>query len=250
MYEVKIDVYQGPFDLLLKAIDEGKIDIYQVLISQITAAYFEYWKKSETSLVLASDFLFMAAYLLELKSKALLPQKEELLPGEDILGIEQSLVSHIQEYEMFKNLAKTLYQRKEIFERVYGRHEGEQQEKEIELVDVSLRDLVLAFKKVYEDAAKRESIVPIQAEEIKVSDRIQEIKAMLENCAEGVAFENIFILRTRAEIIVTFLAILELAKQRFIRIVQNRRFGGIMIMKNPEKEETNAEPAGPGEEYN
>lgn len=250
MYEVKIDVYQGPFDLLLKAIDEGKIDIHQVLISQITSSYFEYWKSSETSLVLASDFLFMAACLLELKSKALLPQKEELLPQEDMLGIEQSLVSHIQEYEIFKNLAKTLRQRKEIFERVYGRHEGEKQEKEIELVDVSLRDLVLAFKKVYEDAAKRESIVPIQAEEIKVSDRIQEIKAMLEKSAEGVAFENIFIRRTRTEIIVTFLAILELAKQSFIRIVQDRRFGGIIIMKNLEKEEDHAEPTGPGEEYN
>lgn len=228
-YQIELDVYNGPFDLLLKAIDEGSIDIYHVSLAQITASYFEYWKLQTPDLVLASDFLFMAAYLLELKSKALLPAREEFVNEKELLNLEESLVSHIQEYEIYKNLAQNLRQRKEIFEKVYGRHEGEPQVKEIELVDVSLKDLVLAFKKVYDEAAKRERVVAIEAEEVTLEDRIIEIKRMLAGRTQGVPLVDIFIRRTRLEVVVTFLAILELAKQRFIRITQSRRFATILI---------------------
>jgi segregation and condensation protein A len=228
-FEVNIDVYKGPFDLLLAAIDEGRIDIFQVSINQITSAYFDYWQREAPELVLASDFLALAAYLLDLKSRALLPAREEEAQEEMLGTIEESLVSHIQEYEVYKNLARTLRERKEVFEKVYGRHEGEIEEHEIELVDVSLRDLVLAFKRVYEEAAKREQVVPIKAEEVSLEDRIIEIKRLIAGRSDGVPFEDIFIRKTRLEIVVTFLAILELAKQRFIRIAQSRRFATILI---------------------
>lgn len=228
-YKINIDVYQGPFDLLLKGIDAGEIDIYKISIAQIVSSYFEYWKQEGPNLVLAADFVYLAAYLVELKSKSILPAKEEILQEELLVDIEESLVSHIQEYEIYKNLAKILRERKQVFEKAYGRHEGEPQEKEIELVDVSLRDLVLAFKKAYDEAAKRESVVPIEAEELTLEDRIIEIKKMLSGRRVGVPFGDIFIRRTRIEIVVTFLAILELAKQRFIRITQSCRFGSILI---------------------
>lgn len=228
-YKVEIEAFNGPFDVLLRAIDEGSIDVYNVSLSQITSSYYEYWKKEEPDLVLASDFLTMAAYLLELKSKSLLPAREEELNEEIFIDVEESLVSHIQEYEVYKSLAQTLRQRKQVFEKVYGRHEGESQEKEIELVDVSLSDLVFAFKRVYDEAAKREKVVAIAAEEVKLEDRIIEIKRMLAGRGDGVPFVDIFIRRTRLEIVVTFLAILELAKQRFIKITQGRRFGSILI---------------------
>lgn len=228
-YQIEIDVYNGPFDLLLKAIDEGSIDIYRVSLSKITNSYFEYWKREEPDLILASDFLYMAAYLLELKTRSLLPAREEFIEEEILTGLEESLISHIHEYEVYKNLAQTLRQRKEIFEKVYGRHEGEEQEKEFELVDVTLKDLVLAFKNVYEEAAKRERVVPIEAEEISIEDRIVEIKRLIAGRKDGVPFGDIFLRKTRLEIVVTFLAILELAKQRFISITQGRRFGSILI---------------------
>lgn len=228
-YQINLDVYQGPFDLLLKAIDEGSLDIHLVSLAQITSSYFDYWRQESPDIVLASDFLLMAAYLLELKSKRLLPAREEIFIEEELSGIEESLVSHIQEYQIFKNIALDLRQRKETFERVYGRHEGEPQEKELELVDVSLKDLVLAFKRVYDDAAKRESVVPIKAEELKVEDRIVEIKRLLAGREDGVPFEDIFVRRTRLEIVVTFLAILELVKQKFIRLRQGERFGAILL---------------------
>lgn len=229
VYKVEIEVFQGPFDVLLKAIDDGEIDIYKVSLSHITTAYFEYWKRQAPPLVVASDFLFMAAYLLELKSKSMLPAREEIL-DDALLGVEESLVSHIQEYEVFKGLAQTLKERKKVFSRVYGRHEGEGQEKVFELVDISLRDLVQAFQKVYSEAAKRESVVQIEEEEITLEDRIEEIKELLSRKSQGVAFEDIFVRWTRIEIVVTFLAILELAKQNLIRIAQDLQFGSIMIV--------------------
>lgn len=235
-YQIEIEVYKGPFDLLLKAIDEGEIDIYKVSISQITLSYFEYWRSIDPPLVLASDFLYMAAYLLELKSKSILPAREEIMEDELLSGLEESLVSHIQEYEVFRNLAQTLRERKNIFSRVYGRHEGEGQVEVFELVDVSLRDLVVAFQKAYAEAARRESVVPIKEEEVKLEDRIQEIKDMLSRRPRGMAFDDIFIRRTRLEVVVTFLAILELAKLGRIRIAQDMRFGGIVIVPRAEKE--------------
>ena len=115
------------------------------------------------------------------------------------------------------------------YAKIYGRHEGEAEEKEIELVDVSLKDLVVAFKRVYDEAAKRERVVPIEAEEVSLEDRIIEIKRMLAGRGDGVPFEDIFLRKTRLEIVVTFLAILELTKQRFIKITQGRRFESILI---------------------
>lgn len=232
-YQVKIDVFEGPFDLLLKAIDDGQIDIYRVSLAQITASYFEYWKAEEPNLILASDFLYMAAYLVELKSRELLPYREETVIGESVLGVEESLLAHIQEYEIYKKVAQGLRQRKEVFERIYGRHEGEPLESEIELVDVSLRDLVLAFQKVYKEAAEREKVFSIKAEEITIEDRIVEIKRMVAGRKDGLPFEDLFLRETRIEVVMTFLAILELAKQRFICIAQGRRFGSILIFANP-----------------
>jgi segregation and condensation protein A len=228
-YQIRIDVFEGPFGLLLKAIDDGQMDIYRVSISQITASYFEYWKQQEPPLLLASDFLVMAAYLVELKSRALLPVREEIVIEENLAEVEDSLVRHIQEYQVYKKLALELRQRKEVFEKIYARHEGEEEEKEIALVDVSLRDLVLAFKRVYDEAAGREKVVQIQAEEITLEDRIIEIKRLLAGRKDGLPFEDLFIRRTRLEIVVTFLAILELAKQRCIAIMQGRRFGSILV---------------------
>jgi segregation and condensation protein A len=175
----------------------------------------------------------MAAYLIELKAKELLPYRDNRSEETEISGIEESLVNHIQEYEVYKQLANTLRERKQLYEKIYGRHEGEKQEKSIELVDVSLRDLVSAFQKVYREAVEREKVMPIIEEEITLDDRITEIQHLLAGRGDGVPFEDLFVRRTRLEIVVTFLAILELAKQRNINIRQGRTFGQILIFSIP-----------------
>jgi len=228
-YLVKTEVFEGPFDLLLKAIDDGQVDIYRISLAGIIDSYFDYWKREEPNLILAADFLYMAAYLFELKSKSLLPSREELLPEEDLAGVEASLVEHLQEYQLYKQLAHGLRERKEIFERIYGRHEGEKVEKEFALVDVSLRDLVVAFQRVYREAVEREKVVSIMAEEITLEDRIVEVKRLLAGRTDGLPFIELFMRKTRLEVVVTFLAILELAKQGLITIAQDRRFATILI---------------------
>lgn len=161
-YQVKTDVYEGPFDLLLKAVDDGEIDIYRVSLAQVTASYFAYWHAEEPDLLLASDFLYMAAYLIELKSRQLLPSTPTT-EEEGVLGVADSLVDHLQEYQLYKQIAQGLKERKAVFERIYGRHEGEAVEGEIELTNVSLKDLLVAFQKVYREAATgRRSLISRQ----------------------------------------------------------------------------------------
>jgi segregation and condensation protein A len=231
-YQVKIDVFEGPFDILLRAIDAGEIDIFKVSLSEIVNSYFAYWKREEPSLVFASDFLYMAAYLIELKARELLPFRDPQA-AEEISGIEDALVSHIQEYEVYKKLAHDLRERKETYERIFSRHEGEKREKEIELVDVTLRDLVLAFQKVYAEALERERVVPIEDEEITLEERIVEIERLISGRGDGIPFEDLFLRRTRLEIVVTFLAVLELTRQRIISIRQGKLFGQILIFSVP-----------------
>jgi segregation and condensation protein A len=235
-YQIKIEVYDGPFDLLIKAIDDGQIDIFRVSLSEIVNSYFDYWKKEELNLLVASGFILMAAYLIELKARELLPYRGSDEAGAEIAGIEQSLVDHIQEYEVYKRVAHTLRQRKQLFEKIYGRHEGEKQEKQIELVDVSLKDLLLAFQRVYNEAAQREKITSIPEEEITLDQRIAEIRSLLADKNDGLPFISLFLRRTRIEIVVTFLAILELAKQRAISIKQGGTFGEIYIFPLPAEE--------------
>jgi segregation and condensation protein A len=228
-YQVKIDVFEGPFDLLLAAIDDGQLEIHKVSLSEIVDSYFAYWQAAERDLIMAADFVFIAAYLIELKSRSLLPARETVALPEELTGVEEALVSHLQEYEVYKKIALDLKQRKEMFDRIYGRHEGEKVESEIELKDLSLRDLVLAFQKVYKEAVEREKVVAIKAEEITLEDRIVEIKRLVAGRSDGLPFEDLFLRKTRLEVVVTFLAILELAKQRAISIRQGRRFGSILI---------------------
>jgi segregation and condensation protein A len=228
-YQVKTEVFAGPFDLLLKAIDDGQVDIFRVSLAQITAAYIEHWHQQHPSLVTAGDFIYLAAYLIEQKARGLLPAREELVAETATAELEDSLLAHIQEYQLFKQVALGLKERKDVFARIYSRHEGEPVESEIELVDISLRDLVVAFQKVYREAAQREQIVEIVAEEVSLEERIAEIRRLVAQRVDGLPFIELFIRQTRLEVVVTFLGILELAKQRFLRITQDRRFGTILV---------------------
>ncbi|MBN3032667.1 MAG: segregation/condensation protein A [Candidatus Saganbacteria bacterium] len=244
-YQVKLDVFEGPFELLLQAIDEGGLDVHQVSLARIVSSYFDYWQAAERNLLAAADFVYMAAYLIELKSRGLLPAREEPAAADELAGIEESLVSHLQEYAVYKQVALELKQRKERFDRIYSRHEGEKIESELKLKDVSLRDLVLAFQKVYHEAAAREKVVAIESEEITLEIRLTEIRGLLAGRRDGLPFEGLFLRRTRLEVVVTFLAILELARQQAISIRQGERFGSILIFN-----EGSGPPAGGAENGN
>ncbi len=233
-FNVTLPKFAGPFDLLLSAIKDNEIDVFEISISQITSSYFEHLRKMDVvNLNLASEFLLMAARLLEMKSKKLLPQPEEIELMLEEEEVKSDLLAHLEEYKMFKHLAETLKGKKEAFRRVYSRYHREvftPERKDFYLKDVSLNDLVLAFKRVWDSISAKEDVYAIKEEEITLPKRIEEVVDIIKSSAgEGVEFEKLFIRRTRIEVVVTFLAILELAKRGAVRITQGAKFGGIRI---------------------
>ena len=231
-YKVKSDVFEGPFDLMLAMIDKGELDLYKVSLSQITSGFIEYIRTMEKfNIVIAGEFLLMAAYLLEMKSRMLLPELPAGEEEEDLLDVEEELLQRLAEYKLYKGLAKSLKERKEVFQRVYARYKPEEalSDGEIFLVEVSMKDLVAAFKRVWETAESRGRTEEIVAESISVKDKIAEIIETLKLKPKGMGFDSLFTRYTKNEIIVTFLAILELIRQKLIRILQNEAFGEINI---------------------
>ena len=233
-FQVTIPKYTGPFDLLLAAIKDDKLSIFDVSLSEITGAYFEYLKKLSTiDLSDASDFLLMASYLLEMKSKKVLPQPEDVVLQQEEEEIEQDLAKHLEEYKVFKQLAEGLKSRGATFSKVFSRYhrgEGRKEEKiEYTFKDVSLNDLVEAFKRVWDAIPQQKHLQHIQDEDVTLPQRIDEITDMIKRSPSGVNFESLFIRNTRIEVVVTFLAILELAKRRAIKILQGGNFHGITI---------------------
>ncbi|MFH2033960.1 MAG: segregation/condensation protein A [Candidatus Margulisiibacteriota bacterium] len=230
---LKLESFEGPFDVLLAAIKDGKIDIYSISLSQITDQYLSYLKAFEKlALNPASEYLVMAAYLIEMKARSLLPQPQDPELAEQEEEIEADLASHLQAFKFFKQVADTLKEKQQKFMKVYSRYHHEvaaPEKKEIFLVDVSLEDLVRAFQNLYISVKEEESTRTIPPEEISLSQRIDEVVEILNRSSEAVDFEALFIRRTRLEVVVTFLAVLELTRQKKISLLQDKRFGGIKV---------------------
>ncbi|MBI5700976.1 segregation/condensation protein A [Candidatus Saganbacteria bacterium] len=232
-FQITQEIYSGPFDMLLASIKDSKIDVFEISLSAITSSYFEHLRGINIiNLNFASEFLIMASILLEMKSKKLLPRPEEagLQLEED--EIESDLVYHLEEYKIFKSLAATLKLKKDTFRKVYSRYHREvlgPDKKDFYLKDVNLQDLILAFKRVYDSISETEETQKIQDDDITLPMRIEEVLKMLKDQTDGIHFEGLFIRKTRIEVVVTFLAVLELAKRGSIKISQGGHFGGIRI---------------------
>jgi segregation and condensation protein A len=234
-FQVRQEVYEGPFDLMLAMIEKGDLDLYKVSLSDITMRFIEYIKSmQQVNILVGAEFLLMAAYMLEMKSKKLLPEPPKLLQEDSLIDVEQELLERLAEYKIYKNLAHSLKERKEVFQRVYTRYAPEEalEDQEIFLVDVSLKDLVSAFQRVWQLAEKAETTREIVQENFSVKEKIVEIEKMLEENPKGLSFNALFVRYIKLEIIVTFLAVLELMKRKTIKIMQNENFSDIFLFRN------------------
>lgn len=237
-FQVKLPVFEGPFTVLLHLIEEEKIGIHEVSLTQITQGYLKYLSLlRELDLTVASEFLVMAACLIELKSKTLLPKTEKTLWEEEKeKEAERNLAEHLAQYKAYKERAKILKGRQELFQKMYSRHSFDERlaeeiyEPEIFLTDVTLRDLVTAFESIWETVEAREKTEEILDEEITVKDKIEEIIGKIKRKPQGIPLEKFFTRFIKLEVIVTFLAVLELVRQKQIRIKQGEIFGSIIIM--------------------
>ncbi len=232
--KIKIPVFEGPFDLLLHLIRENKIDIYDIPISVITSQYLEYIEiMKELNLEIAGDFLVMAATLIQIKSRMLLPPDEEA-PSEEQEDPRRDLVQRLLEYQRYKDAALDFRTKEDEWLKVFHREPlSDEEEGELYLFDLSLFDLLDAFRKILEKAPSE--IVSITKETLTVKNRMSMIMEIIEE-HEAVRFEDLFKEGiTRIYLIVTFLALLELIRLGLARAYQEREFGNIWVI-NPAKQ--------------
>jgi segregation and condensation protein A len=232
--KIKIPVFEGPFDLLLHLIREHKIDIYDIPISLITSQYLEYIEiMKELNLEIAGDFLVMAATLIQIKSRMLLPPDEEA-PLEEQEDPRRDLVQRLLEYQRYKDAALDFRTKEDEWLKVFHREPlSDEEEGELYLFDLSLFDLLDAFRKILEKAPSE--IVSITKETLTVKNRMSMIMEIIEE-HEAVRFEDLFKEGiTKIHLIVTFLALLELIRLGLARAYQEREFGNIWVI-NPAKQ--------------
>ena len=231
---IKIPVFEGPFDLLLHLIREHKIDIYDIPISLITSQYLEYIEiMKELNLEIAGDFLVMAATLIQIKSRMLLPPDEEA-PSEDQEDPRRELVQRLVEYQRYKEAALDFRTKEDEWLKVFHREPlSDEDEGELYLFDLSLFDLLDAFRKILDKAPSE--MVSITKEILTVKNRMSMIMEIIEE-HEAVRFEDLFKEGiTKIYLIVTFLALLELIRLGLARSYQEREFGNIWVI-NPAKQ--------------
>lgn len=237
-YKVKLDVFEGPLDLLLYLIQKEEVDIYDIPIAKITDQYLEYLELMKLlDLGIAGEFLVMAATLMHIKSKMLLPP--EPVEGEEAAEEDPraELVKRLLEYKKFKEAASELShmesQHKHFFARVGPGIDIEDLPKEETFFEASLFDLITAFTKVLKEIPK-EIFYKVVKDEFTVSEKIHDVLHMVID-QKKVLFTDLFrAAKTKFEIITIFLALLELIKIKEVMIIQAEPFGEIEITKNVE----------------
>ena len=231
-YKVKLEIFEGPLDLLLYLIKRDEIDIHEISIERITKQYLEYLQAfKELKIDIAGEFIVMAANLIYLKSRSLLPLDQQP-PEEDAEEDDPrwDLIRQLIEYKKFKEAAAQLQVREWEQERIFTRDGGNTLEAEpLHLGEVSIFQLINAFQNVIKRVDAREDLQEIFGERFTVSEKIETI---LQRIAHGVPvrFSELFAdIASRVEIVVTFLALLELIRLKQVRAIQRDVFGDIEI---------------------
>jgi segregation and condensation protein A len=234
-YKINIPMYEGPLDLLLDLIRQQKMNIHDIQISKITAQYLDYLHKlEELDVDVSSEFIYMAATLIYIKSKMLLPP-DPLAGPEESEDPRKDLVQRLVEHEKFKNAAQLLYQKQQIEENVWSKPDKSlyhDEGTEGELV-VSLVDLVRVFQQVLE-RRKEVSRIELQHEQFTVAQMIAALRAQIiasvENSVNLIQFFEAC--PSRHAMIVAFLAVLEMVKLQAVALAQEKQFGEIVVRKH------------------
>ncbi|MDR2431996.1 MAG: segregation/condensation protein A, partial [Candidatus Margulisbacteria bacterium] len=243
-FKISLEVFEGPFDVLLSLIEAEKVAIWDISISKITNSYLAHLRQMrEFNLEVSGRFLEMAAFLVELKSKMLLPadnpNNEELLAEAE--QEKALLLARLIEYKTFKNLTGSLKQKAESRAHVHTRETLNEEcldalplEKHIVIKNASLELLVKAFSRIWQNFELRLKQSPYQLAALRtypIKDKMREIIERLQNSRSSMLFSEFFQdIDNRYEIIATFVGMLELARQQFILVAQNAIFDDIEIV--------------------
>ncbi|HXE80047.1 MAG TPA: segregation/condensation protein A [Vicinamibacterales bacterium] len=235
-YPVRLENFEGPLDLLLHLIKKNEVDIHDIPIALITEQYLEYIElMQELNLDIAGEFLVMAATLIHVKSRTLLPRPpsaEEMT--EEAEDPREALVRRLLEHQRFKAAAELLHERETIRSAQFPRSDaaiaevaGEDVEPELE---VDLFGLLAAFRGVLERARNRPRVL-LPPEQVSIESRIEALLTRLSE-TEACGFDELFgDVSSRADLIVTFLALLEMIRLKLVRVFQSGPFGAIRVYK-------------------
>ncbi len=228
-YTVKLEIFEGPLDLLLHLIKRNQVEIYDIPIATITDQYLDYLNMMRTlNLDVAGEFLLMAATLLQIKSKMLLPSRPEEEEEEEDPRAE--LVNRLLEYQKYKEAAARLHER-DILDRDIFVHGNQVEGSEDRgLVEIGVFELIEALRDVL-NRFSPEAAYDITLDRITIEERIAQILEAVKLEGRGLLFSSLFSgASSKEDIIITFLALLELIRMRMIKVYQRVPFGPIEIL--------------------
>ena len=228
--KIKIGDFAGPLDLLLFVIRQEQANIFDIPIARITEKYLEYIQTMKRlDISVAADFLVMAATLIEIKSKMLLPRDPLAAADEEVEDPRQELVDRLLEYEKFKTAAGMLYERSTIEQAVFTRGPIESDDNNAE-IDASVFDLLTVFQKIvarHVDEIKME----IEREEISLADMIKTLKRRIFEEKELSLLKFFEEMHSRRELVTAFIAVLEIVRTESVKLLQSKTFGDIILRK-------------------
>jgi segregation and condensation protein A len=233
-YKITIDNFDGPLDLLLHLIKQSNIDIFDISIDQITKQYLEYIKAMENlNLNIASEYLIMAAELIEMKSSILLPNNE-VNNDEYEEDPREKLINRLLEYKRYKEVTSIFKNLEEVRKTIYTKDPSSlamYQDSDVKVVsDLTSNDLFLAFQKFLERKELEKPLnTTITKKEYSIKERSNEIRNILRS-KKQVSFFDLFEIITKEYIVVTFLSILELSKKQEVEIKQENNFEEIYLV--------------------
>ena len=238
---VKLQIYEGPLDLLLHLVQKNEVDLNEIPVAFITAQYLEYLDLMETlNVEVAADFLIMAATLIYIKSRLLLPREEDFEPEEIQTSLIEPLLARLGEKEVtFLDAAGALARRRLLGRDVFGRGGGQDLGPTVSggIIQASLFELVDAFRRV-SDQKPPEPTLEFVAEPKTLVRRLAEIQDFLKAKAQSTFEELCALDRDRGEVILSFLSVLELARVGFLRLYQDLRHSRSLrlFLADPEAE--------------
>jgi segregation and condensation protein A len=228
--KIKLGDFAGPLDLLLFLIKQEQANIFDIPIARITEKYVEYIRfMKRLDISVAADFLVMAATLIEIKSKMLLPRDPSVAEDDEIDDPRQELVDRLLEYEKFKTAAGMLYERSTIEQAVFPRGPIESDDNNAE-IDASVFDLLTVFQKIvarHVDEIKME----IHREEVSLSDMIKTLKRRIFEQNEVSLLKFFEEMHSKRELVTAFIAVLEIVRTEAVKLIQSTTFGEIILRK-------------------
>lgn len=237
-YQIQLEAFQGPFDLLFHLIDKNEVDIYDIPIAEITQQYLLYLDTMKSfDIDIASEFLVMAATLLSIKAKMLLPKPPRIIDAAETAETDprMELVEKLLEYKKYKNMALQLEEIKDVREKKYFRPNEEEYylaafASQNPLEGVTINDLIAALEDLIVKSEVPIFIEEIPREEYTVKEKMKELLIDLELQGGSLSFKHLFTRSgNRNEMIMLFLALLELIRLQQIRVFQSGSMGEIMI---------------------